>query len=44
MKVMNPSYMEPLFTTSTGHIMLGVSTLMIAGGYLWMNSMVKIDV
>lgn len=42
--VMNPSYMEPLFTTSTGHIMLAISTVMVGGGYLWMNSMVKIDV
>ena len=44
MKVMNPEYMEPLFTTSTGRIMLGISAVMIGGGYFWMNSMVKIDV
>jgi len=42
--VMNPTYMEPLFTTTTGHILLGISTVMVGGGYLWMNSMVKIDV
>jgi tight adherence protein B len=44
MWALNPTYMEPLFSTSTGHIMLGISTVMIGGGYLWMNSMVKIDV
>ena len=44
MTVMNPEYMKPLFSTSTGHILLGISTVMITGGYLWMNSMVKIDV
>ena len=44
MTVMNPEYMEPMFSTSTGRILLGVSAVMIAGGYLWMNSMVKIDV
>lgn len=44
MAVMNPSYMAPLFSTSTGRIMLGVCAVMIGGGYAWMNSMVKIDV
>ena len=44
MALMNPTYMEPLFTTSTGRILLGVSIVMITGGYAWMNSMVKIDV
>jgi tight adherence protein B len=44
MALMNPDYMAPLFSTSTGRIMLGVSTVMIGGGYFWMNSMVKIDV
>lgn len=44
MAIMNWAYMEPLFTTPTGRILLGVSATMIAGGYAWMNSMVKIDV
>lgn len=44
MAAMNPEYMAPMFTTSTGRIMLGVSAVMIGGGYFWMNSMVKIDV
>jgi tight adherence protein B len=44
MGVMNPEYMGPLFSTTLGRILLGVSGVMIGGGYLWMNSMVKIDV
>jgi tight adherence protein B len=44
MAVMNPAYMGPLFSTTTGRILLGISGVMIAGGYFWMNSMVKIDV
>jgi tight adherence protein B len=44
MTVMNREYMEPMYSTTTGRIMLGISTVMIAGGYFWMNSMVKIDV
>lgn len=44
MYVLNPSYMGPLFSTGTGHVMLGISAVMIGGGYLWMSKMVKIDV
>jgi tight adherence protein B len=44
MSVMNPAYMKPLFSTTIGQVLVGVSATMIIGGYLWMNSMVKIDV
>ncbi len=44
MAVMNPEYMKPLFTTTVGQVLVGVCATMIIGGYLWMNSMVKIDV
>lgn len=44
MYVMNRAYMEPMFTTGMGKTLLGISTVMITGGYLWMNRMVKIDV
>lgn len=44
MWAMNPSYMKPLFSTSTGHVMLGISGVMIAGGYLWMSKMARVDV
>lgn len=44
MYMMNRAYMEPMFTTGMGKTLLGISTVMIVGGYFWMNSMVKIDV
>jgi tight adherence protein B len=44
MAAVNREYMAPLVTTTPGQIMLGVSTVMIVGGYFWMNSMIKIDV
>jgi tight adherence protein B len=44
MAAMNPSYMAPMFSTSAGRMMLGISAVMIGGGYFWMKSMVKIDV
>jgi tight adherence protein B len=44
MTAVNHSYMEPLFSTSVGKILLGISFVMISGGYVWMNRMVKIDV
>jgi Flp pilus assembly protein TadB len=44
MAVVNSEYMAPLVTTTVGRIMLGVSFVMISGGYFWMNSMIKIDV
>lgn len=44
MSMSNWAYMEPLFTLGAGKVLVGVSATMIIGGYLWMNSMVKIDV
>ncbi|MFP5256262.1 MAG: type II secretion system F family protein [Acidimicrobiia bacterium] len=44
MAVMNPEYMEPMFTTGAGKVMLGICAVMIGGGYLWMSRMVKIEV
>jgi tight adherence protein B len=44
MAAVNRDYMAPLVTTAVGRIMLGVSFVMIAGGYFWMNSMIKIEV
>lgn len=41
---LNPKYMGPLFSTTTGQIMLGVCGVLIGGGYVWMNKMIKIDV
>lgn len=44
MAVVNRDYMAPLVTTTVGRIILGVSFVMITGGYFWMNKMIKIDV
>jgi tight adherence protein B len=44
MAAINRTYMAPLVTTTVGRIMVAISFVMIAGGYVWMNSMVKIDV
>jgi tight adherence protein B len=44
MAAMNPTYMRPMFTTSTGHILLAITALSVGGGYFWMSRMVKIDV
>ncbi|MEY2402685.1 MAG: tight adherence protein, partial [Acidimicrobiaceae bacterium] len=44
MAAVNRTYMAPLVTTSVGKIILGVSFVMITGGYFWMNKMIKIDV
>jgi tight adherence protein B len=44
MSAVNRDYMAPLITTTIGHVILGVSFVMITGGYFWMNKMIKIDV
>ena len=44
MFAVNPDYMMPIFTETTGHIMLGVSAVMIFVGFLWMKKVVTIDV
>jgi tight adherence protein B len=43
MYAVNSTYMTPLFTTSVGKIMMGISTVMIVVGYLWMTKLTKID-
>lgn len=44
MYVVNPDYMSPMFTQTGGHIMLGVSVVMMLVGFLWMKKIVTIDV
>lgn len=44
MFAVNPDYMRPLVTETAGQVMLGVSALMITGGFFWMKKMVTIDV
>ena len=44
MYAVNPDYMSPMFTRTAGHIMLGISAVMIGIGFLWMKKVVTIDV
>ena len=44
MYTVNPDYMRPMFTETAGHIMLGISAVMIALGFFWMKKVVTIDV
>ncbi|GLQ11078.1 pilus assembly protein [Devosia yakushimensis] len=41
--LVSPRYLEPLVTTSLGHIWLGVGALMLSAGIFVMNRMVKFD-
>jgi Flp pilus assembly protein TadB len=41
---LNKPYIMTLFNTSIGHILLGVATLGMVGGFLWMNQTIKVDV
>ena len=42
--VMNPSYMEPLFTERIGQIAIGVAVIMVLMGFIVIQRIVKIDV
>jgi len=44
MYMVNPSYMGPMLTETVGHIMLGISAVMMLMGFLWMKKIVTIDV
>jgi tight adherence protein B len=44
MYVLNPEYMSVLFDETIGKIALGGGILMMVGGFLWMQAIVKIDV
>ena len=44
MFVINPDYMTVLFDENVGRVMLGGGFLLMVGGFLWMQSIVKIDV
>ncbi len=41
---MNPDFVEPLYTTPIGVVMLGGSVLLLAAGVFWMVKIVNIDV
>ena len=40
----SPTYLEPLYKTSKGLTMVGVSVVLMALGFLWMRKIVKIEV
>ena len=40
----NPDYMTVLFDETIGQIMLGGGVLLMVGGFVWMQKIVKIDV
>ncbi len=41
---MNPEYVEPLYTTTLGLVLLGGSLLLLVAGVIWMMKIVNIDV
>lgn len=40
----NPSYLEPLISTTIGYVMLGVMAVLLTAGILWMKKLVKVEV
>jgi tight adherence protein B len=44
MALLNPGYLDPLFTTNTGNIMLAGSLLWMSIGVLVMRSMINFDI
>ncbi len=44
LSVANPSYLEPMFSSPIGWMMLGVAATMLAVGIFWMSKMVKVEV
>jgi tight adherence protein B len=44
MKVINPEYIDILFTEFIGNVMLGVAVALMVGGWFWMQKTVKVDV
>jgi tight adherence protein B len=40
----NPTYLSPLISTPIGYVMLGVMSVLLVAGVLWMKKLVKVDV
>jgi len=40
----NPTYIEPLFSTTTGHFILGAAIVMMGAGGLWLRKLVNPEV
>lgn len=42
--VANPGYLEPLFSTTLGYLMLSVMAVLLTVGIFWMKKLVKVEV
>jgi tight adherence protein B len=42
--VANPDYLQPLFSTVVGYVLLGTMAVLLVVGILWMKKLVKVDV
>jgi Flp pilus assembly protein TadB len=44
MWIMNPGYINPLFSTTLGNIFLGAGVVMATIGMIWMKKVITINV
>ncbi len=44
MMVISPGYLNPLFSSSTGHIMLGACGVMMLLGFAWMRKIIEVKI
>lgn len=42
--LVNPGYLEPMFTTTLGWLMIGLACVMMVVGVFWLSKMVKVEV
>ena len=40
----NPSYLQPLISTTIGYVLLGVMAVLLTVGIVWMKKLVKVEV
>jgi len=41
MSMLNPGYLEPLYSTTAGFVLLAISALMMTTGALWLRKLVR---
>jgi tight adherence protein B len=44
MMVISPGYLNPLFSSSTGHLMLGACAVMMFLGFAWMRKIIEVKI
>jgi tight adherence protein B len=44
MTVLSPGYLNPLFTQNVGRIMLGAGIVLMLGGFVWMQKIIKVEI